>query len=187
MALSVLSGCAKVRHRGLQEFTLVTILPRSSSSKRSETRRLPRSWRLSATSTSLSRRLHLYKATNRQRRRYRPSLSRPSSVATSYRRMLRTRNSVCSLSASCSKIPTGFLGLRALKHMAKDVIHPSQSATKVAESYRETLKKLKDLTLNGSTIRTDINVLEVQKTLNRVTSAVDDIGEVPYVFHANQL
>jgi uncharacterized protein YoxC len=94
---------------------------------------------------------------------------------------------VCSLSVLSSTIPIGLLGLRAVKHTVKDVIHPLQSAAKVAESYQETLKKLKDLTLNGSTIRTDINVLEVQKTLNRVTSAVDDIGEVIYTFRAHQV
>jgi hypothetical protein len=65
--------------------------------------------------------------------------------------------------------------------MMKDIISPSQSATKVAESYQETLNKLKNLTLDGSTIRTDINVVEVQKTLNRVMSAVDLIGEVTHV------
>jgi hypothetical protein len=64
--------------------------------------------------------------------------------------------------------------------MMKDIISPSQSATKVAESYQETLNKLKNLTLDGSTIRTDINVVEVQKTLNRVMSAVDLIGEVTH-------
>jgi hypothetical protein len=71
--------------------------------------------------------------------------------------------------------------------MAKDIISPSRSATEVAEYYQETLKKLKDLTLDGLTVRTNINVLEVQKALNRVTCAVDLIGEVSHTSTQNQL
>jgi hypothetical protein len=55
--------------------------------------------------------------------------------------------------------------------MAKDFISPSQSATKVVETYQENLKRLKELLLDSSVIRTDINVGKIQKTLSQVMSA----------------
>jgi hypothetical protein len=69
-----------------------------------------------------------------------------------------------------------FIGLRAVKHSVKDIIYPSKSATEVSKSYQDTLRKLKKLLIDGSTVRTEINV-------NRVISAVGEIGAVPTVLY----